>query len=419
MAIGYACIGLGIFGAKLKTCTLKNANKENLIQLIGHNLDVLDKLLHYNAENNVKLFRISSDIIPFASHRANSLEWWNIFSDKLEAMGNFAKNNNIRLSMHPGQYTVLNSPKIDVVERAIDDLSYHCRFLDALKLGANSKIVLHIGGVYGNKTAAVQRFISVYQQLAPNIKSRLVIENDDRQYNIADVFEIGKSQGIPVVFDNLHHQINPCEKKTQQEWLQAVSATWGKEDGPQKIHYSQQEKGKRPGSHSATINPEIFLQFYSKLQVPLPDIMLEVKDKNLSAVKCIACTGSFKIAHLEKEWELYKYLVLEHSPQNYQKIRELLKDKKAYPALAFYQLVDSALKTPATAGNTVNAAQHVWGYFKDQVNEQEHKIFKSNVAKVMAGKSSISLKKQLWGLTLLFKQQYLAKSFYWLVPYVI
>lgn len=261
MNIGYACLTVGISGTKQRTCTMKNVSSDVLMGLIQSNLEALEKTLDYNIQNGIKLFRISSDIIPFGSHTVNTVKWWEIFSGKLNQIGRKAITNGIRLSMHPGQYTVLNSPDEAVVERAVEDLRYHARFLDAMGLEKEHKIVLHIGGIYGDKTDALKRFVQHYRCLDENIRQRLVIENDDRQYAISDALSIGESEGIPVVFDNLHHQVNPDNTRSDIEWITACISTWKQSDGPQKLHYSQQDDGKRPGSHSATLDVEGFFQF--------------------------------------------------------------------------------------------------------------------------------------------------------------
>ncbi len=290
MNIGYACLVVGVPGCKIRTCTIKNATSDVLLSLIKSNIETLDNILDYNIRTGIMLFRISSDIIPFGSHPVNALNWWDVFSGKLQEIGCKAQSAGVRLSMHPGQYTVLNSPNPVVVKRALDDLRYHARFLDAMGLSKQHKIVLHIGGVYGDKPGAINRFIKQYRCLDENIRQRLVIENDDRQYTISEVLSIGKNEGIPVVFDNLHHQVNPDHCYTDMEWIKTCANTWKPEDGPQKIHYSQQNPGKRPGSHSYTIDVNKFLVFYERLHNQDIDIMLEVKDKNLSAIKCIRAT---------------------------------------------------------------------------------------------------------------------------------
>jgi len=290
MSIGYACINLSLSDANFKTCRKDYATNQRLQDLIDYNLDSLRKILEYNANNDIKLFRISSDLIPFGSSPVNKLLWWDIFKYRFDELAELIKKTGQRVSMHPGQYTVLNSPNENVAARAIEDLEYHCRVLDFLNTGKQSKIILHVGGVYDNKPESIKRFIDKYQTLSIRIKERLVIENDDRSYSISDVLKIHEMTGIPVVFDNLHHYIHKPEtgdEYSQFHWISKAKETWQKVDGNQKIHYSQQDKLKRPGSHSQTISVDEFAEFYEALPASKPDIMLEVKDKNISALKCI------------------------------------------------------------------------------------------------------------------------------------
>ncbi|MDI9480076.1 MAG: UV DNA damage repair endonuclease UvsE [Syntrophomonadaceae bacterium] len=415
MSIGYACLTVGVSGTKLRSCTLKNATPDVLSTLIRSNLAALGNQLDYNIQNGIKLFRVSSDIIPFGSHPVNDLRWWDEFSHQLEGIGNKALVNGIRLSMHPGQYTVLNSPNEAVVERAVEDLKYHGRFLDTLGLGKEHKIVLHIGGLYGNKTAALQRFTENFRCLDDDIRHRLVIENDDRYYTISDVLSIGENESIPVVFDNLHHQVNPDNTYSERDWMAACANTWKRADGPPKLHYSQQDTHKRPGSHSVTLDVEDFIKFYKRIPQKNVDIMVEVKDKNLSALKCINAIASPKIQRLEKEWERYKYLVLEHCPAVYQEIRQLLKNKSSYPVVEFYRLIDGARLSPVEPGNAVNAAQHLWGhYYKDSTDENTKLRFAKHIDKISKGGSTIPLKRLLWKLAEADKQKHLLDSLYFM-----
>ena len=291
MSIGYACLTIGVPDTNQKSCTQKYATEEKLLMVIEHNLEALEHIMDYNSKNNIHLFRISSDIIPFGSSPVNQLDWTEIFREKFDIIQEKIKKNNIRVSMHPGQYTVLNSPNGDVALRAVKDLNYHAKVLDSLGTGMESKIVLHIGGVYKDKQESMNRFIANFQLLEDCVKRRLVVENDDKSYRINEVLDIGKKLNIPVVFDNLHHKINPCtEKKSEYEWIDECSKTWKKEDGVQKIHYSQQNPLKSKGAHSETIDLAEFLEFYEALNQKELDIMLEVKDKNISAVRCINAT---------------------------------------------------------------------------------------------------------------------------------
>lgn len=288
MRIGYACKTEGVEGTAIRSCILKNASEERLHELITINLDALWNILRYNQQNGILMFRISSDIIPFGSLDVNAIPWWEVYQDKLRQIGSYAKQQGMRLSMHPGQYTILNALKSDIVERSVDDLIYHARFLDALGLDASAKMILHIGGIYGEKEKAIQRFLHEYHKLPDLVKKHLVIENDDRLFNTADVLAISKECGVPVVFDNLHHEILPSAGEVDEmAWLKACKDTWNPWDGQQKIHYANQEEGKRIGSHSQTIHMNHFLDFFHRLPENKPDIMLEVKDKNLSAKRCI------------------------------------------------------------------------------------------------------------------------------------
>jgi len=415
MSIGYACLSVGVPGTDFKSCVMKNAGEERLRDVIAQNLSALENLIEYNIRNHIYLFRISSDIIPFGSSPVNSLAWWDLFEPSLTRIGARIHAAGMRVSMHPGQYTILNSPTQEVVARAVEDLRYHTRFLGALHTGPENKIILHIGGIYGNKDEAVQRFIDEYQKLDDDIKLRLVLENDERSYHICDVLDIARQIGAPAVFDNLHHAIHPCSVDLpDSDWIHACAGTWKDQDGRQKIHYSQQSPDKRRGAHTDSIRIDEFLSFYQNIHGGNIDIMLEVKDKNLSAVKCINCTtGAARMAYLELDWSRYKYLILEKAPGVYHQIRELLKDRDSYPAVEFYHLVEFALKEEAAKGNQINAALHVWGYFKKFASENEKKLCMRHLQKLETQKDdSAGFKRFLLRLAQKYDQKYLLDSLY-------
>jgi UV damage endonuclease UvdE len=418
MSIGYACLTIGVQNTNLKSSIAKNINEEKLLDLISHNLNSLENIIDYNIKNDIKIFRISSDLIPFGSSPINNIQWEKIFFSEFNKIGEKIRNSSMRVSMHPGQYTVLNSPNIEVVDRAIEDLNYHTKVLDTLGVGSEHKIVLHIGGVYNDKKQAMERFISNYSLLDNKVKERLVIENDDKSYNINEVLEIGKKLNIPVIFDNLHNEINSYDKeKSDKYWISKCKETWKEKDGYQKIHYSQQNALKKLGSHSNTIRLNEFIRFYESLDREDIDIMLEVKDKNLSAVKCInAVSLDNKIKRLEEEWAKYKYTILENSPSKYLEIRNLLKDKDNYPFLKFYKLIEEAMETEINSGNSLNALMHVWGYFKNRADEKEKKSFLKSLEDFKQEKISIgTVKKKLWKMAVKYNEVYLLNSYYFFI----
>jgi UV DNA damage endonuclease len=283
--LGYACINT-ILPPAGRTMRLNNASPERILELSRANLLALNDILRWNIEHNILLFRISSGTIPFGSHPVNQLAWWDQLAPQLNLIGKTIRAGNMRVSMHPGQYTVLNSNRTGVVENSAAELIYHARLLDALGTDASHKIILHGGGVYGDKDGSLQRFAVNAAHLPPSVRQRLVLENDETSYTLADMLSLSEITGLPVVFDVFHHQWNPSFEGEPLEKLVARAAqTWKAADGRQKLHYSDQWAGKPPGAHSATIDLAAFSQFYERMRGFHIDIMLEVKDKEQSVLK--------------------------------------------------------------------------------------------------------------------------------------
>lgn len=415
MSIGYACLTVGVQNTEFKSCILKNCDKKNFLSIVDNNLKSLSNVIDYNYKNRIGLFRISSDLIPFgSSSNIPEKDWDIIYKNDFLNLGNKIKKYGIRVSMHPGQYTVINSPHSEVVNRAVEDLKYHSKILDLMGLGFENKIVLHIGGVYGNKLEAISRFEKSFFALDESIKNRLVIENDDKLYNIGDVLSIGKRLNIPVVYDNLHNKCNKTNDNSDACWIKDCSTTWLGKDGKQKVHYSQQNDNKKSGAHSETIDIVDFMEFHDSLINKNIDIMLEVKDKNISAIKCINILDRKETAkYLDIEWSRYKYLILEKSEKTYLDIRELLKDKDSVNAIHFYTLINQALRLPENVGQSINAMQHIWGYFKKIADEEERISLLSAIKEYQEGIVGVKiLKKKLYKLSLKYNENYLLNSYY-------
>ncbi len=362
-AIGYACKLIGPPRVAVRGLTLARATPDNLREVVEHNIAALSAMIEYNAAHNIRLFRISSDLVPLATHPDGKFNWQKLCRHPLSSIGARIAESKQRVSMHPGQYTVINSPDQGVAKRAAEDLLYHADILDLLGTGQECKIVLHVGGVYGDRQQALDRFAQRFARLPESVRRRLVIENDERSFAIDDVCALAKRVGIPAVLDTLHFALLPPKKGDVLYWLDQCDKTWKKKDGPQKIHYSQQLEGGKPGAHSQTIHVKEFADLYVEVGERNLDIMLEVKDKNLSALKCIHCTApSVPRAVLTESWAQYKYSVLERSPAIYNRIRAYLKNSRPSP-IGYYILIEEALDTPLRTGPAVTAYQHVWGYF--------------------------------------------------------
>ncbi|KAB2835325.1 MAG: UV DNA damage repair endonuclease UvsE [Candidatus Brocadia sp.] len=286
MKIGYPCINRSIGCTANSTFRLASYSRENLISKVENNLSCLRKILEFNVRHGLLFFRISSDLVPFASHPICRFDWLNHFKTEFKEIGAFIRKNDLRISMHPDQFVLINAKESDIVKRSIKELEYHCDLLDALGLDKTARVQIHVGGVYGDKDKSMQRFIREYGKLGMKIKKRLVIENDDKLYSVKDCLAISNETGIPVLFDNFHHQcLNHGE--TNREALIIAKNTWKNSDGPLMVDYSSQKKGTRKGTHTEHITMRLFRQFLAETAGLDFDIMLEIKDKEKSALKVI------------------------------------------------------------------------------------------------------------------------------------
>ncbi|OGV48127.1 MAG: UV damage repair endonuclease UvsE [Lentisphaerae bacterium GWF2_44_16] len=290
MKIGYPCINRSIGCTANSTFRLASYSEERIATVVKNNLSCLRKILDFNLEKGFLFFRMSSDIVPFASHPVCKFKWASVFKKELLEMGDFIKKNSMRISMHPDQFVLLNSHDKDIVSRSVDELKWHCRFLDSMRLDGSAKVQIHVGGAYGNKTEAIKRFIKIYKQLPKLISKRLVIENDDRLFNLSDCLSIHEETGIPIIFDNFHHACNG-NGTSCSDALKRAASTWREKDGALMTDYSSQEPGERKGKHAEHIDIKDFSE-YLRLNSSIDfDIMLEIKDKEKSAAKALAAAN--------------------------------------------------------------------------------------------------------------------------------
>ena len=283
--LGYACINTSLPSPN-KTCRVANATPDRVVELGRQNLRTLAEILRWNQVHGIAVFRLSSNLIPLASHPvARGIPWASALGPELDAAARLIEESGARVSMHPGQYTVLNSPRPEVVEASLAEMEYHARLLDLLGTGPSAKIILHLGGVYGDKPAAMARFAETFARLSPAAQARLVLENDEKNYTAAEALALSAVIGVPVVFDVFHHAYNPSlEDLSLRQIIQRCAGTWRPTEAPPKLHYSDQWPGKPPGSHAQTVDIDAFGRFKETLVGLDVDVMLEVKDKEQSAL---------------------------------------------------------------------------------------------------------------------------------------
>jgi UV DNA damage endonuclease len=282
--LGYACLSLSVADSSPRGTILRNATPERLRALTAANLAGLKRVLEFNVASGVRMFRLSSDVVPFGSHPVNAIAWWDEFHAALAEIGTLIGTTGLRVSMHPGQYTVLSSPDRRIVEAARADLVFHARLLDALGLDMRHKIVLHVGGAYSDKAAALDRWTAEFLRLPSRVRARLVLENDERLFGAEDVLRASAATGVPVVLDVLHHRVyaGPDADDTLPDLLRQTARTWRvTDDGLPKIHYSTQASGLRPGAHAEYIDAGEFARFLSLAPDEVEfDCMLEAKAKD-------------------------------------------------------------------------------------------------------------------------------------------
>jgi len=277
MRIGYACLNITL-GRKMRGLRLKTLRERGITYvqgLVDENLALTAVILRWNREHDIAMFRLSSDIVPFGSHKEvdlTLLDFSHARDIPLLAEG-------MRLSLHPGQFTVISSAG-SVWDNSYRELVYHNSLLDIL--GVDGDIVVHGGGVYGDREGTARRIVENIALLPAEIRRRLRLENDERAWSVRDLLPICEEARLPLIVDNLHHALNGAEPLADLPWAR-IEATW---DGRlPKAHYSEQDLSKQLGAHSAYVTAETFRRFRDDVGLEDVDVMLECKAKELALLR--------------------------------------------------------------------------------------------------------------------------------------
>ena len=297
MNLGYACINMTL-GAQTPRITTnrsmvkKTFNERGIAyasELALENVRDLFEIIKWNVKTGIKLFRISSDIFPWGSeYNLEDLPDYNKISNILKGCGTYAKENGLRISSHPGPFNVLVSPNSNVVENTFKDLELHGKVFDllGLELSPYNKINIHCNGVYGDKIAAMDRFIANFKKLPENVRKRLTIENDDKasMYSVKDLMYIHNAIKIPIVFD-YHHHIFCTGDLSEEDALKLAASTWG--DIMPVVHYSE---SKALHEENIKLKPQAHSDYIKSLPNTYGlnvDIMVEAKAKELAILPFI------------------------------------------------------------------------------------------------------------------------------------
>ncbi|HHW66119.1 MAG: damage endonuclease UvsE [Defluviitaleaceae bacterium] len=312
--LGYVAIALGlpnVTSSSHLTFTryqklISEEEKINQLKKVTlSNLNDLYTILKYNIEHQVHFYRITSRLVPLATHpEVKDWRYRTFFKEDFKRIGELVKSHGMRVDTHPDQFNVLNSTREEVVEATIRDLMYHHALFEDMDYPLG-KMVLHIGSTQGGKEKAMERFIENFNKAPKEIRDKLILENDDKSFTAKDVLSICKEVKAPMVLD-IHHHL--CNNEGEEPDLEAIFSTWEGTNLPPKIHLSSPKEGPKDRRHADYINPMDFIQFAEKVKefnIDI-DVMLESKKKDLSLFALVK-----DIKALKPEWQWADQTTLE------------------------------------------------------------------------------------------------------------
>ena len=274
---GYAAQNLSIpstTNRRLRLASLPDADRVRM--LVGENIASLHTIIDWNARHGVGLFRIGQSMIPFGSHPSFPYHWQSEHKDQLAAVGQFARERDVRLSMHPGQYIQPGSPRLQVVENSLAELRFVADMFDLLGT-PDAVMVLHLGGAYNERETTIERFMAVMKGEAAVLRY-LALENDERSWTLPEVVEVATRLRVPAIVDTLHLALNPGQV-TLPEALDRAFPTWSVRPAIPKVHISSQDCSKQAGAHAFGIDKRDWYELVAAIGHRDVDVMIEAKGK--------------------------------------------------------------------------------------------------------------------------------------------
>lgn len=304
--LGYVSIALGlpkVTSSSNITYTYyqKLLNEEKRIKKLKEvsysNILDLKKILEYNIENNIHFYRITSALIPLATHPEVNWNYRDIFKLEFKLLGNIIKENNMRVDTHPDQFNVINSINPQVVENTKRNLIFHSGLFEDMEY-PQGKMVLHIGSAAGGKKEALERFETNFKNYPKEITSKIILENDDKTFTAKETLALCKKIDVPMVLD-VHHHLCNNNNEDIVEILSDILSTWDNEPLPPKLHFSSPKSGSKDRKHADYIDPHSFIEFIENCKFLKRDIdiMIEAKKKDFALFKLVK-----DLKDLRKDW---------------------------------------------------------------------------------------------------------------------
>ncbi len=275
--LGYVAISTAIDVTSSSPYTyseyLNKRNIDKLDDVIKSNLLGLEEILKYNVKNNIHFYRMSSKIIPLATKDDVKFNYTTKYKKYYNRISKIINDNNLRVDFHPDQFCVLNSTNKDVVKNSIDILNYHYKLLNMMKI-KDKVLILHVGSNVLGKDNSIKRFVNNFNKLPDYLKKCIVIENDDKVFNVNDTLKISDMINVPIVLDYHHYKCNKSDID-----IERIFKTWNIKP---KLHFSSPKNKKDFRSHGDYINSNDFIEFIEFIRKYNTDvdIMLEAKMKD-------------------------------------------------------------------------------------------------------------------------------------------
>lgn len=258
----------------------RSAALGKLAELCRANAEALLAAVNFCAAESIGCFRVNSQILPIKTHaecgyRIEELPGWQDIVDAFRSCGEAAHTKNVRLSFHPDQFVVLNSPREEVVASSLAELEYQAEVAEWI--GADV-INIHGGGAFGDKASALERFAQNLERLSERARRWLTVENDDRIYSPEDLLPLCRAEGVPLVYDVHHHRCH-SDRLSIKAATEAAIKTWDREP---LFHISSPLEGwdgPKPERHHDYIDPGDFPRLWRKLAIT---VEVEAKAKELA-----------------------------------------------------------------------------------------------------------------------------------------
>ena len=300
---GYVAIAEGLWDASpSKTLTFtryktlsKSERMDKLKSVTAQNLQHTKRILYYNIAHEIELYRFSSSLVPLATHPEVMWDFITPFKTEWEELGQLIQQFDLRPSFHPNQFTLFTSPREEVTRNAVVDMEYHFKMLEAMNALERGIINIHIGGAYGDKESALERFHENLKTLPANIKKQMTLENDDKTYTVEETLITCEKENIPMILD-YHHNMANIGEVDLSNYLPRIFNTWTSISAVPKVHLSSPKTNQAFRSHADFVSFDFILPFL-KMAKELDrdfDIMIEAKQKNLAMLKLIEEIASIR-----------------------------------------------------------------------------------------------------------------------------